>query len=203
MSAYGATAAHGGFTLRGSLYLAGLLLLAGFSYVLLHWVESSLHEPAPAKSQEPTLIIQRFRVVQTTTIGLREYAIEAPLLKQFPDEIGTQVEQPRMDWYQPNGQTREWRLRSEQGWIAPDRQLIRLEGEVVMTRPAESGKPPLTVTTRDVLVRPDTHYAETAAPAQAVTPGGTLQSIGVRAYLDQDRLELLSEVRGIYDPPKP
>ena len=202
MSAYG-TAARGDFTVRGSLYLAGLLLLAGSSYALLHWVQSSLHEPAPVESQEPTLVIERFRVVRTATTGLRQYVIESPLLEQFPDPLGTQVAQPHMDWYQPNGQIRTWRLRSEQGWIAPDRQLIRLEGEVVMIRPAESDKPPLTVTTRDVLVRPDTHYAETAAPAQAVTPGGILQAIGVRAYLDQERLELLSEVRGIYDPPKP
>ena len=56
---------------------------------------------------------------------------------------------------------------------------------------------------RDVLVRPDSRYAETAAPARAVTPGGELRAVGVRAYLDQERLELLSEVRGVCESPKP
>ncbi len=195
--------ARGDFTVRGSLYLAGLALLAGLSYSLLRWVESSLREPVAVKSQEPVLVIQKFRAVRMTVAGLREYVLEAPLLKQLPDKLGTQVEQPQMDWYQPDGQTREWRLRSGQGWIASDQKQIRLEGEVVMTRTVESGQPPVTLTTRDVLVRPDIHYAETAAPARAVTPGGELRAVGMRAYLDQERLELLSEVRGVYEPPKP
>ena len=196
-------AARDGFTVRGSLYLAGLALLAASSYGLLRWVESSLREPVPVESREPVLVIQRFRAARMTAAGLREYVVEAPLLKQLPGQLGTQVEQPQMDWYQPDGQTREWRLRSGQGWIASDQKQIRLEGEVVMTRTAESGQPPVTLTTRDVLVRPDIRYAETAAPARAVTPGGELRAIGVRAYLDQERLELLSEVRGVYEPPKP
>ncbi len=196
-------AARGGFTVRGGLYMAGLALLTSLSYGLLRWVESSLREPVPVESQEPVLVIQRFRAVRMTLAGLREYVVEAPLLRQLPGQLGVQIEQPRMDWYQPDGQTREWRLRSAQGWIASDQKQIRLEGEVVMTRTAESGQLPVTLTTRDVLVRPDIRTAETAAPARAVTPGGELRAIGVRAYLNQERLELLSEVRGVYEPPKP
>ncbi len=199
----GGGAAHGGFTVRGSLYLAGLALLAGLSYSLLRWVESSLREPVPVESREPVLVIHRFQAVRMTVAGLREYVIEAPLLRQLPGQLGTQIEQPQMDWYQLDGQTREWRLRSGQGWIASDQKQIRLEGEVVMIRTAESGQLPVTITTRDVLVQPDIRYAETAAPARAVTPGGELRAIGVRAYLNQERLELLSEVRGVYEPPKP
>ena len=194
---------RGDFTVRGSLYLTGLALLAGLSYSLLRWVESSLREPVPVESQEPVLVIQRFRAVRMTVAGLPEYMLEAPLLKQLPGQLGTQVEQPQMDWYQPDGRTREWRLRSEQGWIAPNQEQVRLEGKVVMIRTAESGQPPVTMTTRDVLVRPDSRYAETAAPARAVTPGGELRAVGVRAYLDQERLELLSKVRGVYESPKP
>jgi lipopolysaccharide export system protein LptC len=41
-----------------------------------------------------------------------------------------------------------------------------------MVRTADSGEPPMTITTRDVLVRPAERYAETAAPMRAVTPQG-------------------------------
>jgi len=134
--------------------------------------------------------------------GLREYVVEAPLLRQLPSQLGTQIEQPVLDWYQPDGQTREWQLRATQGWVAADQKTIRLEGDVVMLRTADSGKPPVEVTTRDVLVRPADRYAETAAPARAITPGGELRAVGVRAYLDREQLELLSEVRGYYEPSK-
>jgi lipopolysaccharide export system protein LptC len=29
-----------------------------------------------------------------------------------------------------------------------------------------------------------------------------MRAIGLRAFLDQERLELLSEVKGVYEPPK-
>lgn len=188
------------FSLRAWWSLAGLLALAGLSYGLLRWVESAMRDPVPAESQDPILIVDRFRAVRMNPAGLREYVIEAPRLTQLPGQLGTRIEQPVLDWYQPDGETREWRLRAERGWVAADQKAIRLEGAVVMTRAADSGKTPVEVTTRDILIRPADRYAETAAPTRAVTPGGELRAVGARAYLDREQLELLSEVRGYYAP---
>jgi len=190
-------------TARGIFYLAMLALLAGLSYSLLRWVESGLREPELAKSQDPVMIIERFQAVRLNSAGLREYVIKAPQLAQLPNQLGVRIAWPVLDWYQPDGQTREWRLQAEQGWVAEDHQTVRLEGAVTMTRLAASGKPPMTVTTRDMLIRPGERSVESAAPTRAITPGGELRSVGVRAWLDQERLELLSKVRGTYEPPKP
>lgn len=187
---------------QGWIYLLGLLVLAGLSYVLLRWVESSMQESSPVESQAPILIVERFRAVRMNQAGIREYVIEAPLLKQLPSKLGTHIEQPVMDWYQSDGETREWRVRADGGWVAHDQKTIRLEGGVVMLRTAATGKPPVEVTTRDILIRPTERYAETTAPVHAVTPSGEFQAVGVRAYLDREQLELLSEVRGYYEPPK-
>ncbi|HNW78903.1 MAG TPA: LPS export ABC transporter periplasmic protein LptC [Candidatus Competibacteraceae bacterium] len=192
-----------GVTPRGVLLLVGLTVLAGASYGLLRWVESALRPPAEAQSQAPLLVVERFRAVRLNMTGQREYVIEAPRLEQLPSEQGTRIVQPMLDWYRPDGQTRQWRLQAEQGWVAADQSLLRLDGAVTVERLASSGQTPVTLNTRDVLVHPGERYAETAAPAQALTPGGELRSIGVRAWFDQERLELLSEVRGIYVPPKP
>lgn len=190
-------------TARGILSLIGLALQAGLSYGLLRWVETSLREPAPAESQAPVLTIERLRAVRMTVTGQRELVIEAPRLWQLPGQGGTRFEQPELDWYQPDGQTPAWRLRAEWGWVAADQETLLLEGEVVADRTAESDRPPVTLFTRDVRVRSTERYLETAAPARAVTPGGELRAIGARAWLDQERVELLSEVRGIYEPLQP
>jgi len=192
-----------GITLRGALSLTGLALLAGLSYGLLRWVESELRQPAPVESQAPVLIIEQFRAVRLNVAGLRESVIAAPRLAQLPNNLGTRIEQPALDWYQPDGRTHKWRLQAEQGWVSADQQSVRLEGEVTMVRTADSGQTPMTITTRDVLVRPDERYVETAAPTRAVTPQGEFRAVGVRAWLDEERLELLSEVRGTHEPPKP
>ncbi|MDZ7621791.1 MAG: LPS export ABC transporter periplasmic protein LptC [Candidatus Competibacteraceae bacterium] len=190
-------------TARGILSLVGLALLAGLSYGLLRWVENSLREPDPAESQAPVLTIERLRAVRMTVAGQRELAIESPRLWQLPGQGGARLERPELDWYQPDDQTREWRMRAEGGWVAADRQTLLLEGEVVVDRAAEGSRPPITLITRDVRVRPTERYLETAAPMRAVTPGGELRAVGARAWLDQERLELLSEVRGVYEPPQP
>ncbi len=189
-------------TTRGILSLVGLAALAGLSYGLLRWVESSLREPAPADSQAPVLTVEQSRAVRLNAAGVRESVVEAPRSWQLPGQGGVRLEQPILDWYQPDGQTKEWRVQAEQGWIAADNQLARLAGEVVMRRDAESGKPPVTITTRDVWLHRAERYAETAAPVKAVIPGGELHAVGARAWLDQERLELLSEVRGFYEPPQ-
>jgi len=190
-------------TLRGIFSLVGLAALAGSSYALLRWVESSLGQGEPAESQAPVLSVEQFRAVRLNPAGLRDYVIAAPLLQQWPAQRGTQIHQPVLDWYQPDGVTREWRLQSEQGWITADQQQVRLEGAVVMTRAAASGKSPITLITRDVQVYPARQQAETAAPARMITPGGEMNAVGMRAWFDQQRLELLSAVRGRYEPPKP
>ena len=190
-------------TVRGFLSLTGLALLASLSYGLLRWVESELREPAPIESQEPVLVIDQFRAVRLNPAGQRESVITAPRLAQLPNRLGTRIDRPTLDWYQPDGQIREWRLQAEQGWVAADQQSVRLDGEVKMERSADSGKPPMTITTRDLLIHPNERYAETAALTQAVTPDGQFQAVGVRAWLDQERLELLSQVRGFYEAPKP
>jgi lipopolysaccharide export system protein LptC len=190
-------------TARGILSLAGLALLAGLSYGLLRWVETSLRGPAPPESQTPVLTLKRLHAVRMTAAGRREFTIEAHRLWQLAGPGGVRLERPELDWYQPDGQTREWRLRGEWGWVSADRQTLLLEGEVVVDRTAESGRSPVTLLTRDVRVRPTEHYLETAAPTRAVTPGGELRAVGARAWLDQERVELLSEVRGVYEPPQP
>lgn len=190
-------------TARGILSLVGLALLAGLSYGLLRWVETSLREPAPAESEAPVLVLEGLRAMRMTAAGQRELVIEAPRLWQLPGQGGTRLERPVLDWYQPDGQTREWRLRAEGGWVAADQQTLLLEGEVVVERTTESGKPPVTLVTRDLRVLPAERYAETVAPTRAVTPGGELRAVGARAWLDQERVELLSEVRGVYEPPPP
>ena len=114
-------------TTRGLLSLAGLAALAGLSYGLLRWVESSLRAPAPADSQAPVLTVEQFRAVRLNLAGVREYVLEAPRLSQLPGQSGIRIEQPVLDWYQPDGEIREWRLRADQGWIAADQQSLRLD----------------------------------------------------------------------------
>lgn len=182
------------------LGLGGLGLLALLTGWFLFSLESSLREPQQPASDLPVLVMQDFQATRMNEQGVRQYTLAAPRMVQLPGDQGTWLEQPAIDVYQ-DASTREWLIRAERGWVAADNSLIRLESHVTLERPAASGKTPLVITTRNLQVYPEQRLVQTEEAARLDAPGGKLEAVGVRAYLDEDRLELLSAVRGIYEPP--
>lgn len=187
---------------RGILYLGGLAVLALLSSWFLSTVESSLRESTPVDSELPVLYMDNFLATRMNVDGIREYTLASPHLVQLPGQGGTHLERPDIDVF-ADGQIRSWLIRAEQGWIAPQHEIIRLEEAVSITRPPASGKPPVVITTRNLVLHPDAGYAETVEPVRMETPDGVVDAIGLKAYLHEERLELLSEVRGNYAPPQP
>lgn len=186
---------------HGLVYLGILAVLAVLSAWFLSTVESSLRDEAVSDSEAPVLYVDHFVATRMNDQGLREYTLAAPYLVQWAGQQGTQLEQPEMNVFQD--QVHTWMIRAEQAWIAPDNTLIRLEQAVSMIRPASSGKRPLTITTRNLLLRSEQGYAETAEAARLETPGGLVTAVGLKAYLHTEQLELLSKVRGVYEPSTP
>ncbi len=102
-----------------------------------------------------------------------------------------------------DGRIRSWLIRAEYGWIAPDNELIRLGDGVSITRPASSGKMPVAISTRNLLIRPEQEIVETADPVRMTTPNGVAEAVGLKADLKKEHLELLAKVRASYELPKP
>jgi lipopolysaccharide export system protein LptC len=176
--------------------LAALAILSGW---LLITVKSTLYE-ADKNTSIPPLYMDNFQATRMNIQGIREYTLTANHLVQLPGEQGTRVEQPKIAMFQ-NGQIREWLLSAEHAWIAPDNQLIRLEQGVSLSRPLTSGKRPVVITSRVLLIYPDQDLAETTEAVHAETPGGVVDAVGLKARLNEEQLELLSDVRGSYESP--
>ncbi len=49
-------------------------------------------------------------------------------------------------------------------------------------------------------MEPNRQYAETSKAVKMRSPRGQHEAIGMRADLSKDHIELLSEVRGTYEP---
>lgn len=194
----------------GALYVGGLAALAGLSGWFLYTVEESLQTQPAADATTPSLTMDHFTAVRMTAEGIPEYVLSAPHLSQYPDPAGTWLDEPSLDVYE--NQTLVWMIRSERGWVAPAQAVIRLLDAVTITRPPTSARMPVTITTRDLQVCPEpdpawqcpaADYAETAAPARLVTPNTVVNSVGLKAYLATDQVELLSQVRGYHESSKP
>jgi lipopolysaccharide export system protein LptC len=59
-------------------------------------------------------------------------------------------------------------------------------------------KKPLKIISRNVWVRLDTGYAETAAPTTILFNNSETHSIGMRVLMPTEQIDLLSQVRGHY-----
>ncbi len=79
--------------------------------------------------------------------------------------------------------------------------LVKLTGDVRIRRQAYDHHRGVTVLTEALTVRPKERYAETDRPATVLSEGARVNSIGLRAWLPQSRLELLARVRGKYETP--
>lgn len=180
------------------VYLGVLAILALLSYGLLLEVRSSLQPPKPLDEQTPLLTIDDSLATRMNEQGRREYTLSAVHAVQLPDPQGSWLEKPVLTLFED--EIIAWLLHAERAWVSSNYELIRLEGGVSLTRPAATGKSPVFITTPKAWIRPTESYVETAEAVRAETPGGVLTSVGARAYLREQQVELLSEVRGNYVP---
>lgn len=186
---------------RELLYLGLLAALAGLSAWFLATVQTSIRDSTFVDENVPRLYADNFQLVRMNPQGTRSYTLTAPRLVQLPGQEGTQVQQPAVDIFE-HGTQPVWLLRAETGWVSADNEIIQLE-TVTFTRPATSGKYPMTLTTSKLTLYPRKDFAETAAPVRMDSPDSQVTATGLKAYLDENRLELLAEVRGRYVPAKP
>lgn len=187
---------------RGLNILIILASLAAVSTWFLIAVQSSLQENPTQDEESPVLTIHGFHAIHLDESGYREYALTSSYVEQLPGEKGTTLEQPYVETYDKD-QYQDWTMYAEQGWISHANDLIRLEQDVTINRPAVNAKLPVTITTRNLLIRPDEDIVETIEPVRVETPSGILNAIGLKSLINAKQLELLSTVRGSYDPPKP
>ena len=86
-------------------------------------------------------------------------------------------------------------ITAEKGWITSNNEVILLSGMVQLIDKDKDDKLKLQVDTRDVKILLDTNYAETEAEATITTRTAVINSIGIRAFLDQKRVELMNNVK--------
>ena len=180
---------------------AVLLAAAGASGWVLHILDSD--DPAAASWRvpgEPDAYMERFVTVEMDDAGKPKRRLEADHMAFHPDET-TELSNPYYVLYLAEGEP--WHVRSERGRVSADGDVVLLLGRVDIWRNDGSGARDLDVRTEDLKVLPESGYGETGKPATIRTPTSTSKGVGMRAWLDERRIELLSEVRTHVDGRRP
>jgi lipopolysaccharide export system protein LptC len=129
--------------------------------------------------------------------GKPRHEFSASYIAHFSVDDHSEFISPQFIFYHSDGL--QWVMSSERGTTQNGSKKITLQGKVTILR-KQSGAtdPELKMVTSELLIRPDESFVETDQLITITSGDHKLQSTGVRAYLNDGRLELLSRVRGEY-----
>src|SRR5690625_6698554 len=91
-----------------------------------------------------------------------------------------------------------WHLQARKGRVTDDGDVVLLHDGVRAWQNGEHGLTELT--TSELWVEVPREYAHTDKAVNMRAEQGTTDAIGLRAQLGDERIELLSEVQGLYHP---
>lgn len=130
--------------------------------------------------------------------GAPKSELNADKMQHYKNDGSTHLEKPVMVLYNRN--VAPWVIQAESGIMAADGDHLQLNGHAVINRDASANNSALKVTTSDLRVTLSTHYAETAAWAEIISPPNQTSGTGMEVtFVSPINLKLLSKVKGRYE----
>lgn len=136
------------------------------------------------------------RTLQFQPDGKLHYEMTATRLEHFKESDVSMLSEPLMHLYR--GTELPWNIRSERGEVAPGGKEVELIDAVRVERTDAKGRPTILTTSRLTLF-PDKKYAQTQQAVRIDAANGVTTATGMKAYLNDSRMILQSNVRGQHE----
>ena len=146
----------------------------------------------------PDLTMEEFQVTTMGENGNPRRRLSAAYMAHFSDTGTKELTHPHLVIYRDEGEP--WNVASDRGWVSANNDVLMLLGKVDIWRNTADGKREIHIETEDLRVLPDDEYAETALAVRFSTPESLTSGIGMRAYLGESRVQLLSKVKTTIQP---
>ncbi|WP_323114522.1 LPS export ABC transporter periplasmic protein LptC [Pseudomonas guariconensis] len=134
--------------------------------------------------------------VQYLPDGKVQYEMTADKVEHLKASEITLVTTPDLQMYR--GTQYPWHVQSVRAEVNPDGSEVELIDKVRVSRTDEKQRETIITTTR-MTVFPQKQYAQTEQAVRIDGAGGTTTGKGMKAYLKDGRMDLLSNVRGQYE----
>lgn len=180
----------------GILLLVGLVAL-GSSFIVKR-LDTESRVRAPTGDHIPDFYMESFETTVMDSQGRPSRRLAADYMAHFPDTDTKEFAEPYLVLYRQRGNP--WHVTSDRAWVSADDDVMLLLGDVHIWRDDDVGVRELDIKTEDLRVLPQTNYAETEKPVVIGTPTSETHSVGMKAYLEESRLELLADVETLIAP---
>jgi lipopolysaccharide export system protein LptC len=176
-----------------------LVLAAAFSTWLVQITAPPPETVQPPPRHDPDYFAARFTTAIMDITGQPHHRLRGEYLEHFPDDDSSEVRRPYFTFFREGAPS--WFIESERGRVSSAGEMVWLFGQVYVRRPP--GLDPWEMDTFDMRLRPKEQYGETDRAVEIRRPGLVVDAVGMHAYLKEDRVEFLSNVRGRYESPSP
>ncbi|WP_346839307.1 LPS export ABC transporter periplasmic protein LptC [Microbulbifer sp. SAOS-129_SWC] len=152
------------------------------------------------QNRAPDLVIRGAKTRHFNPEGTLAYRVDADKISffQFSRRDRANLTEPRILFYQEDKP--KWRTVSHSGVAYNNGQRVVLKGDVKITeQPAPGG---VHLETEQITIKPRQEYAETNKVVNIIAGPNHTRGKGLRAYLKQDRVEILADVESSYEPLK-
>ncbi|HWS02169.1 MAG TPA: LPS export ABC transporter periplasmic protein LptC [Gammaproteobacteria bacterium] len=184
--------------LRGLLPLFVIAALAALSGWLYQQVQQQ-HLPADGSQRhDPDAFAEDFDLSTFDADGRLVHRLWAKRMDHYPDDDSSALAEPYLELYRPD--SKPWQVRALQGWVSTGGTEVLLENQVKIHRPASAQQAVADIHTNKLRIFPDRDFAETDIAINYRSTGLKVEAVGMRAYLDQGRVELLDRVRAVQQP---
>lgn len=181
---------------RPTLLILGLVTLLVLATT---WLSQKSEQPppiaGPGAEDVADYFIRGFEATVTANNGRPSHYLKADYLAHYAGSDVTELEQPDLTVYRRPGE--QWLVRASHGRMEGEGDEVLLRGKVLLTQ--RSQQQPLQLRTDKLLLYPGRHYAETDSAVDISAPSGRIKGVGMKVFGEEDRLLLLSDIRGTYD----
>lgn len=175
-----------------------LALAIGSTWLVNRLDTRNAPSSAPVEANIADLYMENFTTTTMSSLGRPARRLTAERMQHFPGSDLQTFTRPHLLLYGTSGRE-PWQVVSERGELASGGDKLMLLGEVDIWRNNPDGTLETRIETSDVRVLPDVEYAETDAPALITTQSWRTTGVGLRAFMKEDRYELLSDVHTIVE----
>ena len=175
-----------------------LILVAAFSY----WALEKLTEDSAAKLNKlahyPDYYMENFTTLTMNQDGTPKNRLNAVYMAHYPDDNTSELHKPELEIFRIDRPP--IMVTADNGWVTSNNDVILLSGNVYLHQNDEFGNLKVELIAEDARVLVDQKYAETDKAATLITKRSVTNSIGMRAYLQEQRMEFLSNVQTTVEP---
>jgi len=180
-----------------SIYLLLLVIALGFTGWYYAHPEEQINLSPQALEKLPDTIINNMYVIEFDQAGFPSHTLRTPQLIHYPEDNRSYLQKPRIIAFQEEEEP--WHIQARHGYTRYGSEVITLKENVILHQPEGETNQESTIKTNELSYFSEQQMAETDQLITLEQPNLFIESIGMRAYMDTEIIQLLDRVRGYHE----